>query len=149
MKAYHSSVTFSSAHCDDTGLVHPERYPTLLNRVVEDWFGEALAFPFTELHLQNGIGIPTVQLDLRIHRPGVLGDKLTVTLAVSELGSRSLTLRIDGQPCFDADVVLVWVENDNGRLRSTPIPESLRERIQAYRVDTSGSTAETPKELAR
>lgn len=149
MQPYRSFTTFSSAHCDDTGLVHPERYPELLNRVVEDWFDEALEFPFTEIHRQR-IGIPTVELDYRIHRPGALGDRLAVTLAVTRLGERSLSLRIDGRrdeaPCLDADVALVWVSNSGGRLSSATIPGPLRERMRAFRTD---DTAEPPGKVAQ
>src|SRR5699024_7214149 len=113
MQSYRSSTTICSAHCDDTGLVRAECYPVLLNRLVEDWFGGALACSFSQLHADDGAAIPTVEIDLQVERPGVLGQKIDLSLTVSRLGSRSLTLRINGAPCFHADIVLVWMENDS------------------------------------
>lgn len=142
MQPYRSSVTFSSVHCDDTGLAHSERYPELLNRLVEDWFDEVLGFSFTEIHRQGGIGIPTVQLDYRIRRPAALGERLSLALAVTHVGERSLSLRIDGRrdgaPCLEAELALVWVKNAGGQLSSAAIPGPLRERMRAYRTDAAG-----------
>ncbi|WP_404367150.1 acyl-CoA thioesterase [Marinobacter sp.] len=128
-----------SSHCDPQGRLQAARYFELVNRVVEEWFGDPLEFSFAYMHSQeNRIGIPTARLVLETHQPAYLGEELEISLQVLELRRSAIKLAIDAscenQPRFSARVVIVLAEASSGRLRSMEIPADLRAAMERYSV---------------
>ncbi|CDO35326.1 thioesterase family protein [Novosphingobium sp. KN65.2] len=125
-----------SAHIDDTGIVFYPRYFEMLNAAVEDWFARGLGASFNSMHLDRGIGVPTVQLSAELEAPSTLGEELTILLTPGRIGRSSC--------CYDA----VFTARGLVRLRATgtlvcmnletrksePWPEDIRERMTQYLV---------------
>lgn len=82
------------AHCDPAGIVFYPRYVELLNEVVEDWFEEGLGVDFHSLHIEHGLAIPTVHLEVEYLAPSRYGDILCFHLGVTNIGNSSLQLGI-------------------------------------------------------
>ena len=63
----------------------------LVNEMVEDWFA-ALGFSFKQMHIDAKKGVPTVKFDAQFGRPLRIGDTLTQTLQVAQIGDASCNL---------------------------------------------------------
>jgi 4-hydroxybenzoyl-CoA thioesterase len=123
------------AHCDTAGIVFYPRYFEMFNGVVEDWCADGLGVTFRELHLEQGLGLPTVHIETDFAAPSQLGDLLRAELTVQKLGGASITVSIrllgpQGEERVTSELVLVMM--DLKRRRAVPIPEKLRERIAAF-----------------
>lgn len=125
-----------ASHCDQAGLLAASQYFLLINRLVEDWFQEALQLSFAQMHLVARQGVPTTQLDFRLHRPLQLGEQVELDLMVREIGRRRFDLSVRGlsgqETCFEADVALVFVTLAEDRPRSADIPDALRLSAQRF-----------------
>lgn len=125
-----------ASHCDQAGLLLASQYFLLINRLVEDWFHDALQLSFAQMHLLARQGVPTTQLDFRLHRPLQLGEKLELELVVRAIGRRRFDLSVRGlssqEICFEADVTLVFVTLAEDRPRSADIPDALRLSAQRF-----------------
>lgn len=123
------------AHCDPAGIVFYPRYFEMMNGVVEDWCAQGLGCSFHEMHINRGIGLPTVHLETDFIKPTELGESLLAELVVTKLGKTSVELQI----CFNgprqdvrlkASLVLVMM---GLKLRkSIAIPDELRIGMLKY-----------------
>lgn len=137
------SLTFSTpisirfAHCDPAGIVFYPRYFELINGVVEDWCAQALGMSFHEMHMVQGIGLPTVHVETNFVKSSVLGDELIAELRVLKLGRASLTLEIvmkgaDEDVRLTANLVLVMAQVKERK--AIALPHTLREQMQQYLI---------------
>ena len=120
-------------HCDPAGIVFYPRYFEMTNSVVENFFADVVGLTFAEMHRgPRHLGVPTARIEAEFMAPSRLGDKVLFSLKIAKLGSRSITLTIDGamgsERRMRADLTLVWV-ND---LRSAAWPDDLRAKLTAY-----------------
>jgi 4-hydroxybenzoyl-CoA thioesterase len=131
---FRTSTQVRFAHCDAAGWMFYPRALELVNGVVEDWFAEDLGKSFKVLHLDDGLGVPTVRLESEFHSPARLGDNLDFELTVTTLGRASVDLAIaastDGTPRFTARLKIVFTELADAK--STPIPDAIRVAMQPY-----------------
>jgi 4-hydroxybenzoyl-CoA thioesterase len=115
-------------HCDPSGIVFFPQYFVMLNEVVEDAL-DALGAPLATLIGQRGTGLPTVRLECDFGAISRFGDRLVQRLAVSRIGSSSLTLSIEmrcaDERRFAARQVLVCTSLATHRPQ--PLPADLRE----------------------
>ncbi len=123
------------AHCDPAGIVFYPRYFEMMNGVVEDWCAQGLACSFHDMHMQRGIGLPTVHLETDFIKPAELGESLLAELVVTKLGKSSVELEI----CFSGpqqDVrlkaKLVLVMMDLKLRKAMAIPDELRTAMLKY-----------------
>jgi 4-hydroxybenzoyl-CoA thioesterase len=120
-------------HCDAAGLMFYPRFFGLVNEMVEDWFA-ALGFSFKQMHVDAKKGVPTVKLEAQFGRPARMGDKLTQTLQVKQIGGASCTLKheasVDGAPVAQFEHVIVFVDLEG--LGPEPWPEPLRKAMAQY-----------------
>lgn len=119
------------AHIDAAGIVFYPRYFEMMNAAVEDFFAQAVGVDFKAIHLDRGLGVPTVKLESEFFAPSRLGDLLHFHVNVKKVGSSSVNLdidvRCDDERRFRADVVLVCM---NIRIaRSVPWPDDMRPRV--------------------
>lgn len=125
------------ADCDAAGIVFYPRYFEMLNGVVEDWFAGPLGASFRELHLEQGVSVPTAAVDGRFLAPSRLENDLSFALTVTRLGGASCGLRhrmtSDDQLRFEATQTIVFV---GASLKPEPWPEPLRARIAPF-LETS------------
>lgn len=118
-------------HCDPAGIVFFPRYFEMLNDIVEEYFDSVLNYSFNDIVPDNGV--PTAQMTATFSVPSRLGDILTITLNVTDIGRSSLKLSFethcDDELRFSANSVIVFVDS-NGK--STPWPDSLRQALQTH-----------------
>ncbi len=127
------------ADCDPAGIAFYPRLLEHLNGVVEDWCADALDYPFREMHLVRGRGMPTVALSIRFASPAQLGDRISWHLRVGRLGRSSLTLSVsavgpDGQDILQAEPTLVHTDFSKEQPKSEPFPDTVRERIEPFLI---------------
>lgn len=137
------SVTFKTpisirfAHCDPAGIVFYPRYFELINGVVEDWCAQALGMSFHEMHIVQGVGLPTVHIETDFVKSSVLGDELIAELRVLKLGRASLTIEIlmkgvEDDVRLSAKLVLVMAQVKERK--AIALPDALREQMQNYLI---------------
>jgi 4-hydroxybenzoyl-CoA thioesterase len=90
---------------------------------------------FRELHMERGLGLPTVHVETSFVAPSELGDMLRAELRVQKIGGASTTLQVRlagpaGEDRVRASLVLALT--DLKERRAVPIPEALRESIRAF-----------------
>ncbi len=123
------------AHCDPAGIVFYPRYFEMINGVVEDWCAQGLGCSFHEMHIQRGIGLPTVHLETDFIKPALLGETLVAELTVAKLGRASVEVQVclsglQQDARLKAGLVLVLM--DLGLHKAIPIPDELRTAMQKY-----------------
>ncbi|MCY1222615.1 1,4-dihydroxy-2-naphthoyl-CoA hydrolase [compost metagenome] len=134
---FRSTVLVRFKHCDAAGIVFYPRYFEMLNDFIEDWFGEALGWPFDVMHGEGRAGVPTAELECRFLAPSRLGEVLTRELRVLKLGQSSFTLAIRFAGPHDdtrMEVTQRLVCVDTGSIAPQPLPEAVREAMAAYLV---------------
>ena len=133
-------------HCDLTGAVYLSHYFDIINSAVEDWFEHGLALPFDAFHLQHGYGNPIVSTCCEFLRPCRYGEKMTIELAVANLGRSSIELRIAGKVGAEERLLArhttAMISLDS--FRSIAIPDDLRKKMDRYAIDPAGGLA-TPR----
>lgn len=106
------------AQCDPAGIVFYPQYLVLFQSLVEDWFNEALHYPYAQMLGPERTGLPIVHLACDFRAIARMGDALQLELAVQRLGSRSLNLALrcvgaDGEVRVLAHQVLVFTSLDS------------------------------------
>lgn len=128
-------INIRFAHCDPAGIVFYPRYFELINGVVEDWCADGLGMSFHEMHMVQGIGLPTVHIETDFVKTSRMGDELIAELRVLKLGRASLTIEIimkdaQNELRLKAQLVLVLAKVDEQR--AIALPANLREKMQGY-----------------
>lgn len=127
-----TQVQVRFAHVDAAGIVFYPRYFEMLNGAIEDWLAW-LGFPFSTMHLQLRMGVPTVKLECEFLAPSELGDVLTISVVPTRVGNASCTLDYvvssNGTERLRASGVLVCMNLDTRK--SMPWPEDLRSKMVA------------------
>jgi 4-hydroxybenzoyl-CoA thioesterase len=134
-------VRIRFSHCDPAGMVFFPQYLVMTNALVEDWFTERLRIDYAQMNAQRRVGLPIVKLDCEFSRPSRMGETVTLSLTVSAIGRRSISIGIVGQ-CgdetrFRAQQVLVTTSLETGQ--SIDIPADIASALAAFAplLDTS------------
>lgn len=121
---------------DPAGIAY---YPNLVNFLhvaFEDFFAGHLGRPYPEVY-REGIGFPTVRVDMEFLSPVRYGDQVQVGVAVERVGRSSVQLRyegsVGGRAVFRARHTAVTV--DMKTFTPTPVPDWLRDRFQSAVAD--------------
>lgn len=121
------------AHVDAAAIVFYPRYFEMLNAAVEDWFA-AMGHDFRTLHVDRGLGTPTVKLETEFLSPSELGDMLAIEIEPREVGRSSCTFTYlftgDGRDRLRGQATIVCM--DLAAQKSAPWPDELRARIAAF-----------------
>ncbi|AWA30630.1 acyl-CoA thioesterase [Flavobacterium magnum] len=130
--------TIRFRHVDFAGIVFYPRFLEMLNDLVEDWFEEALDRPFSAMH-EHGKGIPTVDLKVQFKQPARIGDVLSKSLWVINLGGASVHCGFtftdqDGKTCLEGEVTLVNVGLHKGtnQIKAEPFSDETKNRILSF-----------------
>ncbi|NSX04890.1 acyl-CoA thioesterase [Cupriavidus gilardii] len=136
---FRNTVRVRFKDCDAAGIVFFPRYFEMLNDLVEDWFREALDWPFERMHGADRAGVPTADLQCRFVAPSRMGEVLTRELAVTRLGSSSCTLRVrflgaehDGRADLRVEFGQRLVCVDTARIAPRPFPAPVREAMARF-----------------
>lgn len=127
-------------HVDYAGIVFYPRFLEMLNDLVEDWFEEALDRPFSKIHETNGI--PTVDLKVQFKKAARIGEILTKSLWVKNLGGASVACGFKfedetGKTCLEGEVTLVNVafKENKETIKAEPFSEEMKAKISNYIIE--------------
>ncbi len=139
-EVFRNHVRIRFKHCDAAGIVFYPRYFEMLNDFVEDWFADALAWPFDAMHGAGHAGIPTAELQCRFEAPSRLGELLTRELRVTHIGRSSFGVDIrfagsDGGTRMAIGQRLVCI--DTRTMTSQPLPDAVRTAMGRYLAPTA------------
>lgn len=143
MNVFSRDVRIRFSHSDPAGIVYYPNYFDMFNSVIEDWFAD-LGFDYPTQIGEFRRGFPTVHAECDFLTPCRMGETLTLSLVIEDLGRSSIKLalhgHIGGTARLRAALVLVIISLDTGK--SIPIPADLRRRFEAYRDATRDWTVE-------
>ncbi len=153
--SFRNTVRVRFKDCDAAGIVFFPRYFEMLNDLVEDWFREALDWPFEHMHGADRAGVPTADLQCRFVAPSRMGEVLTRELAVTRSGSSSCTLRVrfvgaqhDGRADLRVEFTQRLVCVDTARLAPRPFPAPVREAMARFVEAPDAATAGTSTHIS-
>lgn len=119
---------------DPAGIAY---YPNLVNylhEAFEDFFRGHVGRPYPELY-REGLGFPTVRLEVEYQHPVHYGDHVDIAVAVEHVGRSSVRLRYEasvaGRPVFVGRNVVVTVNLKT--FETLPLPDWLRAKLEAAR----------------
>jgi 4-hydroxybenzoyl-CoA thioesterase len=137
MKLFEKSEKIRFEHIDQAGIVFYPRFLQMLNGLAEDWFDEALGWPFHEMHPRYGV--PTVQLQVQFKKPARLGEIIQKKLWVKKLGSSSAHcgFRFEDQQqhvILEGEVTLVCVSilSETEEINAMPWPEEVKQKMNTF-----------------
>jgi len=131
--SFDTMVNVRFADVDPAGIVFYPRYFEMLNGAVEDWFAQLLGLDFKTMHLDRHLGVPTVKLEVEFLAPSELGDELTISLSVKDIGRSScaITVLFRGEDRDRLRVQVVLVYMDLQAQRAVSWPDSVRQRMES------------------
>ncbi len=136
MNAFVTTRTVRFSHCDPAGIIFYPRYFELIHEAEEDWFRDALGWPFAHMLGTMRQGFPIVRLEADFRGPSRMGEELAIALSVPEIGSTSMHLHYavtcGGLPRLDARTIVVHLDLATGK--PMPIGDDLRGRIERFRA---------------
>ena len=117
---------------DGAGIAYYPNLVNFLHEAFEDFFRGHVGRPYPEIYAE-GLGFPTVKLEMEFVSPVRYGDSVDVGVAVERIGRSSVQVHyegsVQGRPVFHARNVAVIV--DMKTFRPVPLPDWLRKRFEA------------------
>jgi 4-hydroxybenzoyl-CoA thioesterase len=120
---------------DYARVVYYPRFFHFFHQALEEWFGAELGLSYSDFVTKRNLGLPTVRVESEFVAPLRYGDRVSVSVAVEEVGTSSVTLRFtavrlrDGATAARARIKKVFINNDT--FASVPVPDDLRERLSS------------------
>lgn len=134
MAVFTTRIKVRFQHTDPAGILFYPRYFEMLNQVMEDWFEEALGCSHRTLVLENGMGIPAVNVEGDFVSPSELGDIIDFTLWVVSMGRTSCTVMVAGVvagiPRLRLRLTVVYCHRDTRK--PAPWPADLRRKMLEF-----------------
>jgi acyl-CoA thioester hydrolase len=120
------------AECDPQGVVFNGNYLTYLDQSMTELWRESLGG--YQSMLDRGLDMVVVETTLRYHQPARFDDLLTLEVALTRLGTTSISTA--HRITHDGEVVLVaslhHVLVDLGTTSKTPLPDWLRSGLEPW-----------------
>jgi len=117
---------------DAAGIAYYPNLVNFLHESFEDFFSGHVGRPYPEVY-REGIGFPTVKLEVEFLSPVHYGDHVEVRVTIERIGRSSVQIRyeasVQGRPVFRARNVAVVV--DMKTFRPMALPAWLRERFES------------------
>jgi 4-hydroxybenzoyl-CoA thioesterase len=117
---------------DAAGIAYYPNLVNFLHEAFEDFFTGHVGRTLPEV-FEEGLGCPTVKLEMEFVSPVHYGDHVEVGVVIEHVGASSVRIRysgsVEGRPVFKARNTVVWV--DMRTFTHTPIPAWLRARFEA------------------
>jgi 4-hydroxybenzoyl-CoA thioesterase len=122
--------------CDPAGIIFYPRYFEIFDASTAALFEHVLGM--TKYQMFKALpfsGFPLVRTHAKFLKPTRFGDDVTVDTKIT-FGRSSFDiehkLRLGGELCAECEEKRVWVVRDpEGRLKSHPVPEAVREKFGA------------------
>ncbi len=132
-QSFQVSLPLRFSHCDPAGIAYYPRYFELCDHVIEDWCEQVLGVSRRRLHLELGMGLPTVDVRAQFTAVSRLGDILDFELLVEGYGNSSvefvITVTSGGETRFVVHYKQVLI--DMSKTKSTNWPQEWRDVLQA------------------
>lgn len=129
---FSTSILVRFGDLDAAGIAYYPRLVNFLHEAFEDFFRGHVGRPYPEV-FRDGLGCPTVKLEMEFLSPVHYGEHVDVAVVVEHIGRSSVRIRYEGAvrgtPVFRARNTVVVV--DMKTFRSTPVPDWLKERLEA------------------
>jgi 4-hydroxybenzoyl-CoA thioesterase len=129
---FKTSILVRFGDLDAAGIAYYPNLVNFLHEAFEDFFRGHVGRPYPEVYAE-GIGFPTVKVEMEFVSPVRYGDHVDVGLMVERIGRSSVQIRyegsVQGRPVFHARNIAVVV--DMKTFRPVPLPDWLRERFAA------------------
>ncbi len=127
-----TSILVRFGDLDAAGIAYYPNLVNFLHESFEDFFRGHVGRPYPEVY-REGIGFPTVKVDMEFLSPVHYGDQVDVAIVVERIGRSSVQIRyegsVGGKHVFRARNVAVTV--DMKTFKAMPMPGWLRERFEA------------------
>ena len=149
MASFEYDIQVTMGDCDPAGIVYYPRVAEMVSKVIEAWFSEALDYGFHQMHLTERFSIPTVDIHLEFFAPSELSESIAFSLTLLTLKRRSFVAQVTGRHQGQlrirstSSLVFCRTSEDTGELKSTNIPQSLRERMYRYLSPTTQAASGT------
>lgn len=138
MAVFSKAVPVRFEDCDPAGIGFYPRTLMMVNRLIEDFFAEALDYPWCRLHGQERRAVPTVRLEVDFTAPLRQGDTLELELRVLKVGTSAFTVAVAGAvggvPAFAVTQVLAYT-TAGPEVSAVPMPDALKAALERYRPD--------------
>jgi 4-hydroxybenzoyl-CoA thioesterase len=125
---FKTSILVRFGDLDAAGIAYYPNLVNFLHEAFEDFFTGHVGRPYPEVFRDDGIGFPTVKVEMEFLSPVHYGDHVDIDVTVERVGRTSVQVRyegsVKGRPVFRARNVMVAV--DMADFRPTPLPASLR-----------------------
>ena len=136
MTLFRMSRRIRFADTDPAGIVYFPRYFVMTNDLVEEWFADALDLPYRDIFTVGIRAVPLLNVSAKFPAPSRLGELLEFTLAVSRLGGKSFSVKIEAHCGEEARLIshqtTAWTRRDGGTLRAEAIPPDIRARMERF-----------------
>jgi 4-hydroxybenzoyl-CoA thioesterase len=110
--------------CDTAGIGYFPRLLALVDNAVEDWLIASIGIDRAAMHVDQRLGLPTVNLQTGFQQPCQLGETLDIAITPTQIGATSITLaagaHVAGIPRFSATLVQVLIDLETGKPRAWP-----------------------------
>jgi 4-hydroxybenzoyl-CoA thioesterase len=137
--AFIRSITVRFSHCDPAGIVYFPHYFDMFNEVIEDWYGQQLGYDYSELVMGSRYGFPFVHIECDFKVPSRMGETIDLTLLIDRVGRSSLGIvivcHLEGIERLRARMVTAMMSLESRK--PVPLPQGLRDKIEAYRQQTT------------
>lgn len=135
-------VPIRFSHTDPAGIVYFPNYFDFCNAAVEDLYTRALGVDYAKLIFESRRATPIARAECDFFAPSQMGDSLDLTVLLGKIGRSSIEIDLYGhaQAKLRLKARLVTVHMDLETRRSTPIPDALRDRFDAYIAACAGWT---------
>src|SRR6201996_9445833 len=134
------SGTIRFSHFDAAGIVYFPHYFDMFNGAIEDWYKDELDHDYAALVMNGRVAFPFVHIECDFKIPSVMGEVIDLTLLVERVGRSSLGIAIvchrDGVVRLRARMVTAMMSLETHS--AVPLPDALRDRLEAYRRRTAG-----------
>lgn len=134
-QVFRKSVPVRFEDCDPAGIGFYPRILMMVNRLVEDFFAEALDHPWPHMHGQDRRGVPTVRLEVDFKGALFQGDRLDLGLRVLTVGNSAFTVAVAGAvgglEKFTVTQTLVYA-SAGPEVAAVAMPESLKAALGKF-----------------
>jgi len=134
-QAFRKTVPVRFEDCDPAGIGFYPRMLMMVNRLIEDFFAEALDCPWPRLHGAEKRAVPTVRLEVDFKGPLRQGDALDLELRVLKVGNSAFTVAVDGSvggvSKFAVTQVLAYT-TAGPEVAAKPMPDVLKAGLRRY-----------------
>jgi acyl-CoA thioester hydrolase len=128
-RAFRFPVRVYYEDTDAAGVAYYASYLRFMERARTEWLG-ALGFELALLEREHGVAFAVHHVDIRYHRPALLGDRLEVTVSLQQHGRARIILEQDVRRADDvlteARVTLACLDRTHWRPARVPAPLASR-----------------------